>query len=228
MEKTKEEILKEYETARLRMVEEKIAMRGIKDRRVLRSMEKVPRHFFVDEALIPQAYNDHPLPIGENQTISQPYIVALMLEALEMKGNEKVLEVGTGSGYQTALLAELAGMVLSIERIASLVEKATWRLEFLGYKNIKIKLNDGTRGWEEEKPFDRIIVSAASPSIPEPYIEQLNDNGIIVIPVGVEDTQTLLKVKKSGGTIRMEDLGGCRFVKLVGKYAWNVDERSGR
>lgn len=226
MGKSREEIMKEYETARFKMVEEKIAMRGIKDRRVLRAMEKVPRHFFVDEALIPQAYNDHPLPIGENQTISQPYIVALMLEALEFKGNEKVLEVGTGSGYQTVLLAELAGMVFSVERIASLIEKANKRLEFLGYKNIKIKLNDGSCGWEEEKPFDRIIVSAAAPSIPEPYLEQLNDNGILVIPVGVEDTQTLLKVKKSGGAIKIEDLGGCRFVKLIGKYAWKADEGS--
>lgn len=226
MEKNRADIMKEYETARFQMVEEKIAMRGIKDRRVLRAMEKVPRHFFVDEALIPQAYNDHPLPIGENQTISQPYIVALMLEALEFKGNEKVLEVGTGSGYQTALLAELAGMVLSIERIVSFVEKANKRFEFLGYKNIKIKLNDGSRGWEEEKPFDRIIVSAASSSIPEPYLEQLKDDGIIVIPVGLEDSQTLLKVKKSGGTIKIEDLGGCRFVKLVGKYAWDTNDRS--
>lgn len=216
--------MKEFETARFKMVEEKIAMRGIKDRRVLRVMEKVPRHFFVDEALIPQAYNDHPLPIGENQTISQPYIVALMLEALEFKGNEKVLEIGTGSGYQTALLAELAGMVFSIERIVSIGEKAYKRLEFLGYKNIKIKLNDGSCGWDEEKPFDRIIVSAASPSIPEPYLEQLRDDGIIVIPVGPEDNQTLLRVKKSGGAIKIEDLGACRFVKLIGKYAWNANE----
>ncbi len=225
MEKTKSDILKEYESARFAMVEEKIARRGIKDARVLRAMEKVPRHFFVDEALIPQAYNDHPLPIGENQTISQPYIVALMLEALELKGNEKVLEIGTGSGYQTALLAELAHMVLSIERIPSLAEKAIKRLEFLGYKNVKIKSNDGTMGWEEESPFDRIIVSAASPSIPEPYLEQLSDDGIIVIPVGQEETQTLMKVKKSGGTIKMENLGGCRFVKLIGKYAWNINDR---
>ncbi len=226
MGKNREEIMKEYETARFQMVEEKIAMRGIKDRRVLRAMEKVPRHFFVDEALIPQAYNDHPLPIGENQTISQPYIVALMLEALELKGNEKALEIGTGSGYQTALLAELAGMVFSVERIASLVERASKRLEFLGYKNIKIKLDGGTQGWEEEKPFNRIIVSAAAPSIPAPYLDQLNDDGILVIPVGVEDVQTLLKVIKSSGTIKIEDLGGCRFVKLIGKYAWNIDEGS--
>lgn len=226
MGKSREDILKEYEAARFAMVEDKIARRGIKDTRVLRAMEKVPRHFFVDEALLPQAYNDHPLPIGENQTISQPYIVALMIEALELKGNEKVLEVGTGSGYQTALLAELAGMVFSIERIASLAEKAMKRLEFLGYTNIKIKLNDGSIGWEEEKPFDRIIVSAATPSIPEPYLEQLNDNGIIVIPVGLEDTQTLLKVRKIAGTIKIEDLGGCRFVKLVGKYAWKINEGS--
>ncbi len=225
MEKTKSNILKEYETARFAMVEEKIARRGIKDSRVLRAMEKVPRHFFVDEALIPQAYNDHPLPIGENQTISQPFIVALMLEALALKGNEKVLEIGTGSGYQTALLAELAQMVFSIERIASLAERAIKRLEFLGYKNVKIKSDDGTTGWEEEKPFDRIIVSAASPSIPEPYLGQLKDDGIIVIPVGQEETQTLIKVKKSGGTIKMEDLGSCRFVKLVGKYAWNINDR---
>lgn len=227
MVKTRDEILKEFEQARFAMVEDKIARRGIKDRRVLRAMEKVPRHFFVDEALIPQAYNDHPLPIGENQTISQPFIVALMLEALELKGTEKVLEIGTGSGYQTALLAELTGQVFSVERIGSLVEKAKSRLDFLGYNNVKIKISDGTLGWEEEKPFDRIIVSASAPSIPSPYLEQLNDNGIIVIPVGNVDSQELLKVKKSAGVIKFENLGECRFVKLLGKYGWKEDERNG-
>lgn len=220
MVKDKAQILKEYETARFAMVEEAITKRGIKDRRVLRAMERVPRHFFVDEALALQAYEDHPLPIGEKQTISQPYIVALMLEALELKGNEKVLEIGTGSGYQTALLAELAGSVYSVERISSLAEKARERLEFLGYTNVKIKVNDGSKGWEEEKPFDRIIVSAGTPSIPDPYLKQLNENGIIVIPVGGEETQSLLKVKKTGSAVKIEDLGDCRFVKLVGEHAW--------
>jgi len=225
MVKDKTELLREYETARFAMVEEKIARRGIKDTRVLRAMERVPRHFFVEDALIPQAYNDNPLPIGENQTISQPFIVALMLEALQLTGKEKVLEIGTGSGYQTALLAELAGSVYSVERIPSLMEKAKERLDFLGYKNVKIKIGDGTLGWKEEMPFDRIIVSAASPSIPEPYFELLNDNGIIVIPVGNDETQTLLKVRKIGGTTKIQDLGGCRFVKLIGEFGWKENER---
>ena len=170
--------------ARLRMVEEQIVARGIKDQRVIAAMGKVPRHLFVEEALQSQAYSDHPLPIGEKQTISQPYMVALMTEALELTGKEKVLEIGTGSGYQTAILAECAAKVFSIERIRSLAIKARKLLLELGYFNIEVKFSDGTFGWLEEGPFDAIMVTAGAPDIPQPLIDQLKVGGRMAIPVG--------------------------------------------
>ncbi len=209
-----------YRLARERMVESQIKARGIKDERVLKAMLKVPRHLFVDEALRDQAYGDFPLPIGEGQTISQPYIVALMTEALELKGNERVLEVGTGSGYQTAILAELALWVYTIERFPTLLERAKKVLTELGYKNISFKLDDGTLGWKEVAPFDAIIVTAASPDIPPPLVEQLSEGGRIVIPVGDEFSQTLIKGVKKGGKLHTKALEPVRFVKLVGAYGF--------
>ncbi len=209
-----------YRLARERMVETQIKARGIKDERVLKAMLKVPRHFFVDEALRDQAYGDFPLPIGEGQTISQPYIVALMTEALELKGIERVLEIGTGSGYQTAILAELALWVYTIERFPTLLERAKKVLNELGYKNISFKLDDGTLGWKEAAPFDAIIVTAASPDIPPPLVEQLAEGGRIVIPVGDELSQTLIKGIKRGGKLHTKALEPVRFVKLVGAYGF--------
>ena len=209
-----------YRLARERMVETQIKARGIKDERVLKAMLKVPRHLFVDEALRDQAYGDFPLPIGEGQTISQPYIVALMTEALELKGIERVLEIGTGSGYQTAILAELALWVYTIERFPTLLERAKKVLKELGYKNISFKLDDGTLGWKEAAPFDAIIVTAASPDIPPPLVEQLAEGGRMVIPVGDEFSQTLIKGVKKGGKLHTKALEPVRFVKLVGAYGF--------
>ncbi len=209
-----------YRIARERMVKNQLIARGIRDSRVLEAMRKVPRHLFVDEALVDQAYQDHPLPIGYGQTISQPYIVALMSEALELKGDEKVLEVGTGSGYQAAILGELAHKVYSVERIPQLLSRARKILDSLGYNNIFLKLDDGTWGWQEFAPYDAIIVTAASPQVPEPLLKQLADPGVMVIPVGDEFSQNLVRIRKVKGQYVKEDLGGVRFVKLVGDHGW--------
>ncbi len=205
------------------MVEEQIVSRGIKDAKLIAAMKKIPRHLFVEEALQNQAYSDHPLPIGEKQTISQPYMVALMTEALLLSGKEKVLEIGTGSGYQTAILAELSEKVFSIERIRSLAIRARKLLYELGYFNVEIKIFDGTFGWIEERPFDAIIVTAGSPDIPQPLIDQLAMGGRLVIPVGDAFVQDLFRVTKAEEGIKKEDLGGCRFVKLIGKYGWETE-----
>lgn len=205
------------------MVEEQIVARGIRDPKVIAAMKKVPRHLFVEEALQNQAYSDHPLPIGEKQTISQPYMVALMTEALQLKGMEKVLEIGAGSGYQTAILAEIALKVFSIERIRSLAIQARKLLYELGYLNVEIKFSDGTLGWEEESPFEAILVTAGSPSVPQPLVDQLAVGGRLVIPVGEEVDQDLIRITKTEEGIRRENLGGCRFVKLIGKYGWNEE-----
>jgi protein-L-isoaspartate(D-aspartate) O-methyltransferase len=210
----------DFPKARLRMVEEQIIGRGIRDPKVIAAMKKVPRHLFVEEALQSQAYSDHPLPIGEKQTISQPYMVALMTEALKLEGREKVLEIGTGSGYQTAILSELAAKVFSIERIRSLTIKARKLIYELGYLNAEIRFSDGTTGWEEESPFDAITVTAGAPNIPQPFIDQLTMGGRLVIPVGDAYSQDLFRITKTEEGIKKEDLGGCRFVKLVGKYGW--------
>lgn len=210
----------EYATARNRMVESQLISRGIKDARVLDAMRKVPRHRFVEEALVSQAYNDHPLPIGEKQTISQPYIVALMTEALELQGHESVLEIGTGSGYQTAILAELAEKIYSIERIRKLSVKAQRILDELGYFNAVLKVGDGTLGLKEESPFDGIIVTAGSPDLPQPLVDQLAMGGRLVVPVGDRYTQSLMKVVRVKEGITKTDLGGCRFVSLLGRYGW--------
>jgi protein-L-isoaspartate(D-aspartate) O-methyltransferase len=216
-----------YARQRKKMVDSQIRSRGIGDERVLRAMEKIPRHLFVDEGLIDQAYNDSPLPIGEKQTISQPYIVAIMTEALELKGPEKVLELGTGSGYQAAILAELAERVYTIERIAPLAQKARKLLESLNYYNVVIRVGDGTYGWREESPFDAILVTAGSPSIPRTLVEQLAIGGRLVIPVGGRYSQSLIKLTRlseNPDDVKKEDLGGCRFVNLIGEYGWKMEQ----
>ncbi len=210
----------DYRLARERMVRTQLIPRGIKDKGVLAAMEKVPRHRFVEEALVGEAYNDHPLPIGHKQTISQPYIVALMTEALELTGREKTLEIGTGSGYQTAILAELSGKVCTVERIRALMLQARKILAELGYTNILFKAFDGTLGWEEHAPYDAIIVTAGAPKIPEPLIEQLAERGRLVIPTGNRFSQELIKITKIKGKLVQKSLGGCRFVNLVGIHGW--------
>jgi len=210
----------DFPKARLKMVEEQIVSRGIKDPRLIAAMKKIPRHLFVEEALQSQAYTDHPLPIGDKQTISQPYMVALMTEALLLTGRERILEVGTGSGYQTAILAELSEKVFSVERIRPLAIRARTLLYELGYFNVEIKIFDGTFGWMDESPFDAILVTAGSPDIPETLIDQLAVGGKLVIPVGDAFVQDLFRVTKTEGGVKKEDLGGCRFVKLIGKYGW--------
>ena len=213
----------DFPKARLKMVEEQIVSRGVSDSKLIAAMKKIPRHLFVEEALQNQAYSDHPLPIGEKQTISQPYMVALMTEALLLTGKEKVLEIGTGSGYQTAILAELSEKVFSIERIRPLALRARKLLYELGYFNVEIKIFDGTFGWMEESPFDAMIVTAGSPDIPQPLIDQLAIGGRLVIPVGDAFVQDLFRVTKIEEGIKKEDLGGCRFVKLIGKYGWETE-----
>ena len=210
----------DYESLRLRMVERQIRARGVRDERVLEAMRKVPRHVFVPPDLVDEAYEDHPLSIGKGQTISQPYMVALMTEALELGGNEKVLEVGTGSGYQTAILAELAREVYSIERIPELARDAERRLEDLGYTNVHIKVGNGTLGWPEEAPFDAIMVTAGAPKVPGPLKAQLADGGRLVIPVGSEFHQILYRVKRQKDTFSEEALTSCVFVPLVGEEGW--------
>jgi protein-L-isoaspartate(D-aspartate) O-methyltransferase len=202
------------------MVEEQLARRGIDDPRVLGAMRKVPRHRFVEEALRDRAYGDHPLPIGENQTISQPYIVAAMTQLLRLSGSEKVLEIGTGSGYQTAVLAELARRVCSIERLPGLATRARRLLEELGYTNAVVRIADGTYGWADEAPFDRILVAAAAPAVPAPLFQQLAEGGRLLVPVGDAQSQTLHVVEKVDGQMRISRDCGCVFVKLVGRYGW--------
>jgi protein-L-isoaspartate(D-aspartate) O-methyltransferase len=209
-----------FQKARDRMVETQLIGRGIHDQRVLEAMRKVPRHVFVDEALQEQAYSDHPLPIADKQTISQPYIVALMTEKLELKGHEKVLEVGTGSGYQAAILAELAERVFSIERLPGLAYRANQALRKLGYSNIIVRVADGTLGWPDEAPFDGIIVTAGAPKVPQPLVDQLAMGGRLVLPVGDRMSQSLILVERVPEGIRKTDLGGVRFVDLVGKWGW--------
>ena len=212
-----------YRKQRLKMVDTQLRARGITDNRVLEAMETIPRHLFIDEALQDQAYSDTPLPIEAGQTISQPYIVALMTEALEIKGTEKILEIGTGSGYQTAILARLADRVFSIERIASLAGKARRILDELKYFNVASRVGDGTYGWREESPFDAVLVAAGAPRIPRILVEQLASGGRLVVPVGSRHTQELIKVTRLSqdiNDIRQENLGGCRFVDLIGEYGW--------
>ena len=210
----------DYRLAREKMVKTQLIPRGIQDPRVLEAMGTIPRDRFIEEALVGEAYNDHPLPIGNKQTISQPYIVALMTEALALKGTEKVLEIGTGSGYQTAVLAALADKVYTVERIRTLMIKARNILADIGFRNILFKAFDGTLGWKEFAPYDAIIVTAGSPKVPQPLLDQLQDGGRLIIPTGNKVSQDLIKITKTKGRFVQEDLGGCRFVNLVGVHGW--------
>ncbi|MBI4833650.1 MAG: protein-L-isoaspartate(D-aspartate) O-methyltransferase [Planctomycetes bacterium] len=203
------------------MVEEQLVSRDITDQRVIDAFRHVPRHLFITEKHLDSAYDDRPLPIGCGQTISQPYMVAYMLQELFLKGKEKVLEIGTGSGYQTALLAELVREVYTIERLSGLAVGAERILKTFGFSNITFKISDGSIGWKEKSPFDRIIVSAGAPDIPHSLIDQLADKGIMVVPVGDEFSQKLFRVNKNGSEIRAENLTGCVFVKLIGKEGWS-------
>ncbi|MBI5587851.1 MAG: protein-L-isoaspartate(D-aspartate) O-methyltransferase [Deltaproteobacteria bacterium] len=207
------------------MVEEQLVARGIKDKRVLNAMLAIPRHIFVDDALSSQAYSDFPLPIGEKQTISQPYMVALMSEALGLTGKERVLEVGSGSGYQSAVLSMLAYKVYSVERLTTLTARARRTLDRLHCSNVVIKLGDGTMGWADEAPFDAVIAAAASPQVPEALVDQLAPGGRLVIPVGTEESQKLLRITRRANGVSTEVLGGCRFVKLIGKDGWQAEKK---
>jgi protein-L-isoaspartate(D-aspartate) O-methyltransferase len=207
-----------YEQARKAMVEKDISARGIKDPLVLDAMSKVPRHLFVDESHLKRAYDDHPLPIGEDQTISQPYVVALMTEAAALKGGEKVLEIGTGSGYQAAVLAGIAKSVYTLEIRKGLYDKVRERLKVLGYKNIFVRHGDGYFGWEEEAPFDAILVTASANHIPPPLLKQLKEGGRLIIPLGsTVFHQNLTVVTKVKGEYRLKELGGVVFVPMTGE-----------
>jgi len=211
----------DWEQERLQMVEGQLESRGISDKRVLQAMGKVPRHHFVPLESRASAYSDGPLPIREGQTISQPYMVALMTQCLELKGSEKVLEIGTGSGYQSAILMELAEELYTIERIKSLAERAKNKLLELNYHRFHIKVDDGTKGWFEEAPFDGIIVTAGAPEVPETLVNQLREGGRLVIPVGSRFSQRLYKcIKRVGKCIKEEDTM-CVFVPLIGEYGWD-------
>jgi len=210
----------ERTAAREEMVRLQLEERGIRDRRVIDVMAKVPRHRFVDAALWSRAYDDHALPIGAGQTISQPFMVALMTEALALSGGEKILEIGTGSGYQTAVLAEFTPRLFSIERSPELARAASRVLAELGYSNVILKTADGTLGWREHAPFDRILVTAGAPGLPEPLFEQLAEGGRIVIPVGDREVQKLEVVTKLGGQPKVSSLVDCAFVPLLGAEGW--------
>ena len=210
----------DYEILRERMVREQLIPRGIKNQKVLDAFRKVERHKFIPQDLRNSAYADFPVPIGEGQTISQPYIVALMTECLDLNPQDKVLEIGTGSGYQAAILAELVKEVYTIERFETLAKRAEAVLNDLGYTNIKIKVSDGTLGWEEAMPFDKIMITAASPRIPLPLTEQLRENGKLILPLGETFSQVLTLVEKKEGKLKSIDVCGCVFVPLVGKHGW--------
>jgi len=203
------------------MVAEQLRSRDIKDERLLAVMSEVPRHCFVDDAMRGRAYGDHPLPIGSGQTISQPYIVAYMTQALRLTGDEKVLEIGTGSGYQAAVLSRLCSQVYTIERINSLLARARKTFDKLRYINIRAKLDDGTIGWPENSPYDAIMVTAGGPAVPEPLIEQLADPGRLIIPVGDQHVQDLQLLEKKDGEVTVTSLIGVRFVDLVGEHGWS-------
>ena len=211
--------------ARERMVREQIIARGIKDPRVIEAMQQVPRDLFVPEALAGQAYGDFALPLGEGQTISQPYMVAYMSESLELSGKERVLEVGTGTGYQAAVLSRLSERVYSMERIRSLLEKARKIFEQIQCRNVITQLSDGSYGWKDEAPFDAIMVTAGSPSLPGPLMEQLKVGGTMVIPIGGRNVQRLVRVRRSARGFLEENLMECSFVALVGDHGWPKREK---
>jgi len=213
----------DFAVARRRMVEQQIIARGIDDQRVIQAFLQVPRHLFVEPGLQSHAYSDGSLPIGEKQTISQPYIVAVMSAALELSGTERILEIGTGSGYQTAILAKLAKRIYSVERISVLAARARRVLDQLNLYNVNIKIGDGSVGWKDQAPFDGILVAAGAPDVPVKYLEQLELNGRLVMPVGDREIQTLVRVTKTANGFVREQLMGCRFVPLIGQDGWHSD-----
>lgn len=206
--------------SRQEMVRRQLEERGIDDPKVLDAMVKIPRHRFIDSALQSRAYGDHALPIGGGQTISQPFMVALMTQALQLTGGEKILEIGTGSGYQTAVLAQFTPRLFSIERNDDLARSAATRLKELGCSNVILKTGDGTLGWPEHAPFDRIVVTAGAPAVPPTYLEQLAEGGILVIPVGDRESQKLELIVKQKGQARAQALVDCSFVPLRGNHGW--------
>jgi protein-L-isoaspartate(D-aspartate) O-methyltransferase len=212
---------KKFARWRRDMVERQIIARGVTDPLVIQAMNEVPRHLFVSEALVDSAYGDFPLPIGEGQTISQPYIIAEMTQNLELKGPERVLEIGTGSGYQAAILAHIVYRVYTIERNHPLFLQTRKLYDRLRIHNIVTRYSDGTQGWKEEGPFDAIIVTAGGNKIPPPLVEQLAPGGRLVMPVGGHFSQDLVKLTKTDTGVKQESLGGCRFVKLIGQHGWN-------
>lgn len=209
-----------FDIHRLRMVEEQLVPRGIDQQETLQAMASVPRHLFVEDAMQARAYGDHPLPIGGGQTISQPYIVALMTQALGLAGHERVLEIGTGSGYQAAVLSRICERVYTIERLDQLLGRARKLFDRLHYHNIVSRIDDGTSGWAVEAPFDAILVTAGGPKIPEPLVDQLADPGRLVIPVGEQDVQDLQLVIKQEGEVQVSTIEQVRFVNLVGVHGW--------
>ena len=213
-----------YQAQRRKMVD-LLRRHGIRNEAVLKAMEEIPRHMFVPEALAAKAYGDHALPIGHMQTISQPYMVARMTELLEIGSSSTVLEIGAGSGYQTAVLAALAGRVFSIERIAELSRGAHASVRQLGFNNATIKAFDGTIGWSEHAPYDGILVAAGSPAIPDPLVAQLGIGGRLVIPVGDQENQNLVRITRTSDGLVREDLEPCSFVKLIGRYGWAEQSR---
>ncbi len=211
---------KRFESLRLKMVDEQLAGQGIRDERVLSAFRRIPRHLFVPDTMIDQAYENHPVAIGQGQTISQPYMVACMSEALALQGGEKVLEIGSGSGYQTAVLKALGADVYTIERLPELSERARTAVERAGLPGVRYRVGDGSRGWPEEAPFDRVIVTAGAPTMPVSLVEQLKDGGSMVIPVGGEEAQDLLLVRRGQGRVTRERICSCVFVKLLGEEGW--------
>ena len=202
------------------MVDRHVAARGIADARILQAMREVPRHLFVAPVVASKAYGPGALPIGANQTISQPYIVARMIELLDLSGKEKVLEVGTGTGYQAVVLSKLAAKVFSIERVSELAQRAMDLIKTLKITNITVKIFDGTFGWSDQAPFDRIVIAAAAPEVPQPLVQQLARTGIMVLPIGSGDRQRLARVRRVGTGVQIEDCGTAEFVPLVGRYGW--------
>ncbi len=209
-----------FDEQRERMVQDQLRARGIADERLLVAFRKVPRHLFVPLELQPQAYTDHPLPIGAGQTISQPYMVALMTSRLGLQGHERVLEIGAGSGYQAAILAELALEVFSVERVPELLRIAAGHVSALGYLNVHFTAGNGSLGWPEHAPYDAILVTAAAPDLPEPLLAQLGDGGVMVLPIGPPEGQMLVEVRKQHGTIMQREIASCVFVPLLGRYGW--------
>ena len=217
---------RDYAQQRALMVERYVAARGVKDPRVLEAMRQVPRHLFVPQVVRAKSYGEGALPIGAGQTISQPWIVGRMIELLELNGTEKVLEVGTGTGYQACVLSKVAARVFSIERINELALRAVELVRELKLHNVSVKVFDGTYGWSDQSPFDRIIVAATAPELPEPLVQQLGRGGTLVIPLGRSDDQRLARVRRVGTGIQIEDCGPASFVPLIGRFGWKDEEKA--